>query len=305
MANHNENTIGLVRVDGSAKPELQVMREFGQLIRAIASLVREQAVPPVWLMIPYAQWFTHPQLGVEATQRAVRALGYGCGIIPQAINEYRLGYSLDHEHRPEAIIVPGVQYLSRQVWAHLERYVRDGGRLLISGVISRDEHALEYLPEWLRAEEVTPMTYPVSRDELLHWHGEPIHLTYDGDKISTIRKAHNHLRTLSVGKGTIWWAGLPIELANSDQAIAHFYREMLADNLATQPVIGLLQHRLTLENDVRLQIFISEVSESRTVAISPGITIAVAPNRAGVALISADGTITTFGGCSLVIASNH
>lgn len=80
---------------------------------------------------------------------------------------------------------------------------------------------------------------------------------------------------------------------------------MLANNLATQPMIGLLQHRLMMENGVNLHIFISEVSESRTVAISPGITIAVAPNRAGAALIAADGALTTFGGCSHMIAPNY
>lgn len=76
--------------------------------------------------------------------------------------------------------------------------------MLISDMLSRDEHVLEYLPEWLRSEEVTPTTYPVSHDEFLHWHGKPIHLTYDGDKISTIRRAYNYLRVLSLGEGSIW-----------------------------------------------------------------------------------------------------
>jgi len=39
MDNDNENSIGLVRADGSAKPELEAMLEFGRLMQAFATAI--------------------------------------------------------------------------------------------------------------------------------------------------------------------------------------------------------------------------------------------------------------------------
>ncbi len=45
MTNDNENSIGLVRADGSAKPELEVMRAFGSLMQELAGQMVEEGHP--------------------------------------------------------------------------------------------------------------------------------------------------------------------------------------------------------------------------------------------------------------------
>ncbi len=125
MDNDNENSIGLVRADGSAKPELEIMLEFGRLMQALQQqLVEPDNVPDVWLVIPYSQWFLRSDLRLEVTKRAVRALGYDLGIIPQVIGEHQLSDSLKAGHRPRCLIVPGVQTFSQEAWQALAQVRR-------------------------------------------------------------------------------------------------------------------------------------------------------------------------------------
>jgi hypothetical protein len=299
MAVDNENNIGLVRVDGSAKPELGVMREFGRLMRAIGPLLAESEPPDVWIVAPYAQWFTRPALGIEATQRAIRALGYRCGVIPQVVNEYRLGHFLETCIAPRLIILPGIQYLSRDCWPPLLNYVRGGGRLLVSGVVTRDAYNFACDPGWLDPDERDAPPSPVSRDEVLHWRNQQIPFVYAGDKIGSVRKAHQNLRTRSIGAGIINWSGLPLELADSPDTLASFYCEIMELHPLQLPPPGLLTRRITLARDSTLLVAVSESSVSHSVEIIGGITLTVAPGRGGAALITADGQATVFGGCSI------
>ncbi|HKD76272.1 MAG TPA: hypothetical protein VKB76_12290, partial [Ktedonobacterales bacterium] len=299
MTVENENNIGLIRVDGSAKPELRVMREFGRLMQAIGSLLVEGDPPNVWLVAPYAQWFTRPALGIEATQRAIRALGYGCGVIPQVVNEYRLGHFLAAGAAPRLIILPGIQYLSQDCWPPLLEYVRAGGRLLVSGVVTRDAYNLACDPGWLDPAEREAPPSPISRDEVLHWRDQRIPLVYAGDKIGSVRKAHQTLQTRPVGEGTISWSGLPLELADSPDTLTSIYREIMELHPLQLPPPGLVTRRIALAHDSTLFVAVSESSAPQSIDLDDDITLTVAPERGGAVLITADGQMTAFGGCAI------
>ncbi len=270
------------------------------MMRAIGPLLVEGDPPDVWLVAPYAQWFTRPALGIEATQRAIRALGYGCGMIPQVVNEYRLDYFLATCAAPQLIILPGIQYLSQGCWPPLLDYVGAGGRLLVSGVVTRDAYNLTCDPGWLDPADLAAPTLPVSRDEVLLWQGRQIPLVYVGDKIGSVRKAHQTLQTRAIGDGIIYWSGLPLELSDNPEALVSLYREILNQHPLQLPPLALLLRRIALARGATLVVVVSEASVPQSIDLGDGIMMTVAPERGGAVFITADGKMTAFGGCSVV-----
>ena len=53
--------------------------------------------------------------------------------------------------------------------------------------------------------------------------GQSYQVTFGKDRINHVRKAHNHVRHVNYGLGTIIWCGLPLELASESAATRAFY----------------------------------------------------------------------------------
>jgi hypothetical protein len=168
MTSENENSIGLIRADGSAKPELNVMREITSLLQTISGQVIETESPPnTWVVVPYGQWFQRPTLSITPLRQTIRILGYELGIIPQVIAEQQLPELLS-SYQPTLLLVPALQYLDRKAWKALLTFVERGSRLLVSGVIGQDQHNLTFsteLEEHLSGIEI--QIQPVQRYEYL------------------------------------------------------------------------------------------------------------------------------------------
>ena len=223
MISDNENSIGLVRTDGSAKPELMVMREFARLMQAVAQR-RVDTVQDVWVVIPYSQWFARPELSIESTRQAVRVLGYDFSIIPQLISEYQLGELMTTKERPHTVIVPALQLFDVQAWQHLCQFVAEGGTLLVSGILGRDSHNLPFDVGIEGLVETDDTLIPVSRYEVLE--DGPV-VAFGREKMGYVKKAHNQVRACPYGKGTLLWSGLPLELADTSEATHEVYRRAL------------------------------------------------------------------------------
>ncbi len=298
MTSDNENSIGLVRPDGSAKPELAVMREFGRLMEALSARSVE-TTPKVWVVIPYSQWFVHPKLAIEGTRQAVRVLGYDLGIVPQLVNEYQLGELVTAQERPETVIVPGVQLFDAQAWHYLQQFVAEGGTVLMSGVLGRDSHNLPFDVgiDGLLSEQDWPVA--VSRYEVVEDEGEIPMLTFGREKMGYVRKAHNQLRVCQHGKGTLMWSGLPVELADGSEAVRQVYCRVLKRDQGQQdeksPLL-VVQHPIT---DGTLVLVVSEISSHQCIVLDGGEEIEVAPNRAGAVVLPKSGKMSTFGGVRL------
>ena len=302
MTSDNENSIGLVRPDGSVKPEMAVMSNFAPLMQLLAEqLVEPEAVPAVWLVIPYSQWFVRPELAVEATQRAVRVLGYDLGIVPQLVSEHHLDTLAAFEKPPQTVIVPALQWFDEQAWRRLQRFVYEGGTLLVSGVISRSPHNLAFDPgiSDIDLDELTPDA--LSRHEEIELApGVRCPLVFDGDKIGSIRKAHNQLKRYHYGTGTIVWCGLPLELSSSVQTIHKVYHDVLARHIKREKVESpLLVVRQTLKEG-SLVLIVSEASSSQRIALDERNIVEIAPNRAGAAIMQNQRVTQTFGGLCIV-----
>ncbi|HET8844675.1 MAG TPA: beta-galactosidase [Ktedonobacteraceae bacterium] len=301
MTSDNENSIGLVRPDGSVKPELAVMEDFGRLVQAMnGRLIEEPSVPAVWLVVPYSQWFVRPSLARAATQRAVRILGYDLNVLPQLIGEHELDILNDEPYsQPHLIIVPALQLLDQQAWQTLLSYVHNGGTLLVSGVITRDQHNLPFDPgvPGVNAVSGKAVPIPVSRyEELELTSGQISRLTFDNEKLSYVRKAHNRVYRVDYGRGTLIWCGLPMELACEENEIRALYAEALGRSVDIQcKSKPFLVSRKPLK-DGTLFLVVSESSRSQDVELSEGLSLIIEPEQAGAALLSTDGTMQTFGG---------
>lgn len=295
MTNDNENSIGLVRADGSAKPELGTMQQFGQLLKAIVPELEESAaLPEIWLIVPYSQWFLRPELGSEVTQQAVRILAYDCGVTPQLVGEHQLPQLAENGDIPRLIILPSVQVLEPKIWECLQQLVKRGAHLLVSGVISRDPHNLPFNPALNEADEEIR---PVSRYEVLtDFSGQQYQLSYEGEKPGYIKKAHNKWKTYPLGQGQISWCGLPLELSNSNAVVRKIYRQVLGlpEQHNTQDCPILVTTRTIREG--QLIIVISESSSTQKVQVAKGLEAEIEPGRAGAAILKAGSPTCFFGG---------
>jgi hypothetical protein len=297
MTSDNENSIGLVRADGSAKPELAAMREFGRLAQALEGQLQETAqLPEIWLVIPYAQWAIRPELGQEATRQAVRILGYDFGVIPQLVAEQKLAELVKNGQKPRAVIVPGMQFLDGESWESLQTLAENGATVLINGVIRKQPDLFASLEG--NREVLT--TSPVSRYETLRdLDGQPHQLIFDGEKIGYVQKAHNQCKIMPIGEGKIIWSGLPLELSTSASAIRRIYEQVFSLSIENyQQDSPLLVTRQALAEG-ELVIVVSESAEPQKVSLDNGLSLEIAPNRAGAAIVK-DGKAATFGGLSLI-----
>ena len=299
MRNENENSIGLVRVDGSAKPELVTMLEFARLMSSLQGQLKKSALPDTWVIAPYSQWSVRPALAVESTRKAIRVLGYDFGIIPQVINKYRLSELVRGGYDPRTIILPGVQTLTRAAWQALLAFVEQGTTLLVNGVISRDQHNLFFPVQLPGITEQDEKGVPVSRYErLVDQTGmvDAYQVLFDQDKTGYVQKAHNRLQVFKKGSGTIIWSGLPLELGNNMPALRHVYQVALqqtAKNLHADS--ALLVARLVLQEGI-LILLVSESSSSEDVVLEEGITVTIQPDRAGAVLLQRNQPASYFGG---------
>jgi hypothetical protein len=299
MISDNENGIGLLRADGSAKPELATMEEFGRLVQALEGRMLEAPTSPdVWVVIPYAQWFARPAPAREGTQKAVRVLGYDLGILPQMVGEQQLAVLKSSQHHPRAIIVPAAQLLDQHAWSLLLDYVHQGGTLLVNGVIARDAYDFPCAPGLAEIRDEV-CARPVARyEELLDSEGHRYALTFADEKISYVRKAHNHVYRYQHGAGLFVWCGLPLELASESAVLGAIYRQVLPQTPSSSETNPAL---LTARRELRagtLILAVCETSSTQQITLDEGVQLVLEPGRAGAAILEHDGSVQTFGGLS-------
>lgn len=297
MTSDNENSIGLLRPDGSAKPELESMLEFGRLVRALDGRLLETSTPPVWLVVPYSQWFTRSEAARHGTQRAVRVLGYDLGILPQLIGEHQLAELANAAPAPRAVIVPALQLLNPQAWSHLLSYVHAGGTLLVNGVLARDQHNLPFDPQVGDLASYARPT-PVSFYETLEdTYGERYQVTFAHETTNYVKKAHNQVRTYQHGAGKLIWCGLPLELASETTALKALYRQALqTSEPEEQATCPFLITRRTIKHGT-LFLVVSESSSPQSISLATNdLTVTIEADRAGALLLEEDGNMQLFGG---------
>jgi hypothetical protein len=225
----NEAAIGLLRVDGTAKPEYGVFTAITAFIRQHRSAFRGKEDPDITIVVPHSCLYSVRNQATDATRRAVRTLFHDCGFVANAVSEYRL------DELPSAtklIILPSPRVLTDQAWNALLDRARAGATLLLTGPLDADEH---WLPaSRLEAFGIRAVTRPVMNEEYCIIDGKEHLLAFRGEKIQRVEKAVTSgataatLQRFPYGSGSLLWCPLPVELSDRTDALTALYRHAAA-----------------------------------------------------------------------------
>jgi hypothetical protein len=233
MTESNETPIGAMLPDGTEKPEATILRNMAKFAAAASPYLVSPKQPAIAVVTSQAaQYSVQADLQIAAQQTAVRALGYDlhqpCYIVTENQIE-KLG-------SPKLVILPSPQALRESTWQALLTYVRNGGNLLVTGPVARDEH-------WHLVDRLTPLGIKATTEPLA-FHAASINNSVGLSAAATMillsfnQQAQQLLEYLHfddgppaqafpVGRGQLFWASYPIELAETSRASALFYQQVL------------------------------------------------------------------------------
>lgn len=278
MTESNETPIGAVRTDGTEKPEATVMRRYAEFAKSLSEHLRNPEKPSIAIITSQAAQFSViADLQLEAQRNAVRALAYYARLVPYAVAENQI----DRLGTPKLAILPSPQALTERAWTRLVRYVSDGGFLLITGPVNRDEHwhEINRLAELKVDAQTEPLTYHNSSVIL---NGPPISLSFDQNKQSWLEALRfadgSTLKEISLGKGRVYWAAYPIELAEGSDAAAELYT-YVAGRAGLTPVFelqtplspGVLVYPTVLDDSV-LYVMTSDSADEKKIDLRDKLT---------------------------------
>ena len=272
MRDDREVSIGALRADGTERPEADVLRKFAEFAAASGSYFRRPEAPEVAIITSQAlQYSALNRLALEAQMTAVRVLHYYSRVPGYVVAENQLA----RLGTPRLVIVPAPHALSEEAWQALVQYVATGGNLLVTGSMERD-------PYWqithrLSALGVAASPQPVTwRQGELHPGTKTIPVAFDGQKqafIEALRLPDGEtFRELTWGKGRIFLASYPVELAEGLDAAAELYGWVLrqvgveAPFEGTRPSPGVLIRPVVFADSV-LYLFVSESARDEDIAV--------------------------------------
>ncbi len=235
----NEAAIGLLRVDGSAKPEMEVVREVAAFAARSLRDLGPREPEPAMMVIPHSQMFSVRNHATAATRRAVRAMHYHCRVTMGAVGEYALGRL---ETAPKLLVVPSPRILSETAWQRLLAMTERGATLLVTGPIDFDEHWRPVTR--LERFGVQATLRPVAQEEALQLGSMTLRLSYRGEAMQRIEAAflpdrpHARLLSFPVGRGRLIWSPLPVELAEAVEPTVALYRYAL-EQAGIAPIFAL------------------------------------------------------------------
>lgn len=89
MPLENEAAIGIWRPDGTAKPELDVLRAFARFAREAAPHLGDFRPAEVGILVPHGRLFLGRPRALEGAQRLVRVLSERFGLAPRLLSDLR------------------------------------------------------------------------------------------------------------------------------------------------------------------------------------------------------------------------
>ena len=267
MTESNETPIGAVRTDATEKPEATVMESYATFAVSLQSHLHNPQQPPIAIVTSQAAQFSVlGDLQLEAQRKAIRALTYYDRLTPYAVAENQIAKL----GSPKLAILPSPQALTETAWKALLAYVDAGGNLLITGPLDRDEH-WQVTPRAASAKldaHAEPLTY---HNAVIQLNDRIISLSFDQQKqnlVESLRFADSStLKEAAYGKGKIFWAVYPAELAEGAQAVADLYT-YVAGRVGITPIFdvqgqlspGVLIYPTLLDDSV-MYVMISDAAE--------------------------------------------
>ena len=296
MTESNETPIGAVRTDYTEKPEATLLREFARFASSLQEHLRDPQLPPVAIVTSQAaQYSVLADFQLEAQRRAVRALTYLARLPAYVVAENQI----ERLGNPKLAILPSPQALSDAAWTALMKYVDTGGNLLITGPVERDEH-------WQQKHRALELGIKGHAEPLVY-HNAELKLGERRISLAFGQQQQNWLDSLKFeddstfkeiphGKGRIYWAAYPVELAEDLQSTADLYSRVAARiNLAppftaSTPIPPGVLVFPTVMADSILYVFVSDSDQDaslniRDQATGSPIVFALRAQHAAIAVI--------------------
>ena len=130
MPSDNEAAIGLLRADGTGKPELESLRGVAAFVARARPHLVGRGPDPVLLVVPHTNMFSPANTATEATKRAIRVMQYRCRVSLAAISEYAVAAAM---RVPPLVIVPAPRVLRQEAWDAVAAWARRGAVVLVTG----------------------------------------------------------------------------------------------------------------------------------------------------------------------------
>jgi len=302
MANDNEIPIGAVRPDGTEKPEAEVLTAYAAFVAKSPSSFTHIQAPAVTMVTSNAlQYSNMNPLAIDTQKHALRALCYYDHTPMRMLAENRLA----ELGQPKLAILPAPQALTDVAWQQLLVYVDNGGTLLVSGPVSRDEH-------WQFVDRLTPLgvkarILPLTvRQSELQIAGQPaVQVSFptlvQQQSIEVLRFADGKsVETIQHGRGKILWAADPVEFSEDYDPTAALYRFALHDAGVAPSFDGTLSPGVlafpTVLDDAVFYSFSNESLDDQPVDIRDAVSGAhlkftLSAQRGAAILLSRKGTM--------------
>jgi hypothetical protein len=308
MTEGNETPIGALRVDGTEKPEATVMRNFAKFAAALSPHLRNPQPAQVAVITSQAaQYSALAELQIEAQRKAVRALAYHAHLTPYIVYENQI----DKMGSPKLAILPSPQALTEKAWQSLVKYVDDGGNLLVTGPVERDEHwqmvdRASHVSSMTQRARAVPLTYhnadSTPPDASLGLRSFELSFNLEAQSWLESLRMDSPIAEISRGKGSIFWTSDPIELAQGDEPLPKIYAYILARangwayadihplfELQSNLSPGILVHPVLLSDSV-LYILVSDSRDDQKIqlrdnATGAQVSLNLPSQRAALALV--------------------
>jgi hypothetical protein len=221
MNSDNEAAIGLHRVDGTAKPELEPLLRYAKFFHENARLMVDKIDEDIVMVIPYANKYSPRDTATEATKRCVRII----------MTRFHLPMSSCSERSgpgtAKLILYPSPGIIPEDAWQRALGSVETGQCLFISGPLETDDYSM-MVPR-LKLFNLSATVAPIAQEEVLEIDHQRYYLDYRGDKMQKVQKALvsgdavARLHVIPHGKGTIYWSPLPVEMSDTSGVLETIY----------------------------------------------------------------------------------
>lgn len=302
MPSDNEAAIGALRADGSAKPELAVLRAMSRFLAAIGPSLVAREEEHVVLVLPQADQFAVRGNGIRATRAAVRVMSSRCRVPLRAIGEYSLRRDSAHA---ALYVVPSPSMLTQEAWNLLLAHAQAGSVVLVTGVLDRDAHGQHVRRSALFGQ--TSHAGPVAAHESLRRGKSTLDVTFRGDDLQRVERAvlagiqDDDIFIARHGAGRVLWCPIPVEMAADADASEALYRQVLHEAEIEAPVRLRPDHPGVLAlvsryRDGALLTLVSELSEDlhvRATLRAPecSVDVDLPAGRAVLCFIDRDGAV--------------
>jgi hypothetical protein len=297
MTESNETPIGAIRTDSTEKPEATLLRAFAQFAPSLQEHLRDPQLPSVAIITSQAaQYSVLSDLQLEAQRRSVRALAYLSHLTAYVVAENQI----ERMGSPKLAILPSAQALGDAAWKVLLKYVDGGGNLLITGPVDRDEHwqSVPRCPDIGVSAHVEPLVY---HNAEMRMGDRKISLAFGPQQqnwLASLRFEDGAtFKEVPHGKGRIYWAGYPVELAEDLHSTSELYSYVaahvgVAPLFSSQTAIpsGVLVYPMVLRDSI-LYVLVSDDAEDAAINMrdqSTGVSLGLRlpAQHAAIAVIS-------------------